>query len=110
MSSALEKIKKFLKLEIERGFDNRAVVGGLDKIIPAWEQEANREGIQPSVIQQILNRLTQYPALSLEQREQIVQEILQIVENASNFTPDFSLNSSDVEKIEYPRWLIIRKK
>ncbi len=103
MSSALEKIKKFLKLEIERGFDNRAVVGGLDKIIPAWEQEANREGIQPSVIQQILNRLTQYPALSFEQREQIVQDILQIVENASNFTPDFSLNSSDVEKIEYPQ-------
>ncbi len=31
MLSAIEKLQKFLKLEIERNFDNRAVVGGLEK-------------------------------------------------------------------------------
>ncbi len=103
MSSALEKIKKFLKLEIEREFDNRAVVGGLEKIIPAWEQEANREGISSWVIKEICDRLVQYPTLSSEQREQIVQEILRITEKASNSTIKLAETSSEVEKIEYPQ-------
>lgn len=78
MSSALEKIKKFLKLESERGFDNRAVVGGLDKIIPAWEQEAIQEGLPASVVSRICEKLAQYPSLNTDQREHTVREILEI--------------------------------
>lgn len=108
MSSALEKIKKFLKLEIERGFDNRAVVGGLDKIIPAWEQEANREGLPAWVIQQICDRLAQYPSLSVELREQIVQEIFEIIERHGNSPATDSFVPPEPEKTDYPPAAIVR--
>ncbi len=103
MSPALEKIKKFLNLEIERGFDNRAVVGGLDKIIPAWEQEAYREGVSSSVVQQICERLSQYPSLSTELREKTVEEIFEIIEDSPNITLEDSPAFPEKEKIDYPQ-------
>jgi ATP-dependent DNA helicase RecG len=45
MLSSIEKLLKFFRLEIERGYDNRAVVGGLDKILPSWENEARSNRI-----------------------------------------------------------------
>ncbi len=103
MSPALEKIKKFLNLEIERGFDNRAVVGGLDKIIPAWQQEAYREGVSSSVVQQICKRLSQYPSLSTELREKTVEEIFEIIEDSPNITLEDSPAFPEKEKIDYPQ-------
>ncbi len=50
MSSSIEKLKKFFKLEIERKYDNRAVVGGLDKILPSWEKEAHSETLSEDFI------------------------------------------------------------
>ena len=46
MPTPIEKLHKFLSLEIDRGYDNRAVVGGLDKILPAWESEARQNGVE----------------------------------------------------------------
>lgn len=102
MSSALEKIKKFLKLEIERGYDNRAVVGGLNKIIPAWEQEAHQEGLPFLVIRQICDKLSQYPSYSTDLREKIVQEILEIAVNSLNFTPETAFSPPHEEEMDYP--------
>ncbi|WP_322793641.1 ATP-dependent DNA helicase RecG [Bellilinea sp.] len=102
MSSALEKIRKFLKLEIERGYDNRAVVGGLDKIIPAWEQEAHQDGLPSTVVRQICDKLSQYPSLSTDLREKIIQEILEIAVNSSNFAPEPAFSPPPGEEIDYP--------
>jgi len=76
MYSAIEKLQKFFNLESERGFDNRAVVGGLDKILPSWEKEALAEGFSPSVIQTISAKLNVYNELSLEGRASTIQDIL----------------------------------
>src|SRR5574340_1167750 len=53
MLSPLEKLKKFLFLESERGFDNRAVVGGLDKILPTWMIDASGSGVPASTVQAV---------------------------------------------------------
>jgi len=45
MLSSTEKIKKFISLEIERGYDNRSVVGGMEKFLPIWRREAPTEGV-----------------------------------------------------------------
>jgi len=34
MPSSIEKLLKILKLEAELGYENRAVVGGLEKFLP----------------------------------------------------------------------------
>ncbi len=57
MLSSVEKLQKFIKLEIERGYDNRAVVGGLDKILPSWESEARSNQLSEDIIQTVITGL-----------------------------------------------------
>ena len=64
MKPSLEKIQKFIKLEAERGYDNKAVVGGLDKIYTAWQAEARAEGLAEESIQAVGARLRDYNALT----------------------------------------------
>ena len=78
MPSSLEKLQKFLRLEAERGYDNRAVVGGLNKILPAWENDARKENLNETLLQAVTSRLNQYPELNLQQRATTVRELLEI--------------------------------
>lgn len=64
MIPSLQKLHKFIKLEAERGYDNRAIVGGLDRILDWWELEARNEGLSEEMIQLIQLRLRDYPRLS----------------------------------------------
>ena len=64
MKPSIQKLQKFLKLEAERGYDNRAVVGGLDKIIDLWESEARADEVPEDLIQAVTLRLRDYPNLS----------------------------------------------
>ncbi len=76
MASSIDKLHKFFKLEAERGYDNRAVVGGLDKILPSWEREAVEQKIDPELIESIREDLTRYRDLSPEDRAQVINGLL----------------------------------
>ena len=45
MKNSIRKLQKFFKLEAQRGYDNRAVMGGLEDMLAPWEGEAKSEGI-----------------------------------------------------------------
>ena len=75
MKASLEKIYKFFKLETERGFDNRAVLGGLEKAFTTWETEARIENIPEDLIQAIGERLQGYHRLSETSRQEALQGI-----------------------------------
>jgi hypothetical protein len=62
----IEKLQKFFKLEAERGYDNRAVVGGLDKVLPAWLKEAEAAKLDESLLASVSTRLAQYGDLEPE--------------------------------------------
>ena len=64
MKSSLQKLQKILKLEADRGYDNRAVLGGLEKILPGWEAEARSEGITENLTQIVTTHLRDYGRLS----------------------------------------------
>jgi hypothetical protein len=72
MKQSLHKLQKFLELEIERGYDNRAVVGGLDRILDSWEMEARADGLTEDLIQAISVRLRDYPRLSETSRKEAI--------------------------------------
>ncbi|MBI9051285.1 MAG: ATP-dependent DNA helicase RecG [Anaerolineaceae bacterium] len=76
MSSSTEKLKKFFKLEIERKYDNRAVVGGLDKILPSWEKEARSESLRKEFINRIREKLVEYSKLDISNRGALLTELL----------------------------------
>jgi len=75
MQDIIFKLENIFKLEIKRGFDNRAVVGGLDKVAPIWEKEAKSQKIPDGLIQNISNGLSNYPTLSVEERKVILSNI-----------------------------------
>jgi len=79
MASSFDKLQKFIRLEIERKYDNRAVVGGLDKILPIWENEARQNGISEDLVTQISNKLTTYPGLDQAGRTGALDEVLNLI-------------------------------
>ncbi len=76
MLSSVDKIQKFFKLEIERGYDNRAVVGGLDKILPAWESEARANRLDEEHIRAVIDGLSAYHLLEPEQRAETLSQLM----------------------------------
>ena len=81
MNPALEKLLKFFKLEAERGYDNKAVVGGLDKMLETWSREAAAAGLESSVVEVVSTRLASYPALSPKSREETLRGIWRRVQS-----------------------------
>ncbi|MCJ7531406.1 MAG: hypothetical protein MUO64_10300, partial [Anaerolineales bacterium] len=75
MKASLEKLYKFFKLETERGFDNRAVLGGLEKAFSAWETEARIENIPEDLLLAVGERLQGYHRLSEASRQEALQGI-----------------------------------
>jgi ATP-dependent DNA helicase RecG len=73
MKPSLLKLQKFFKLEAERGYDNRAVVGGLDRILSSWEAEARVENLPEDLIQAVSSRLRDYPTLSESSRAESLE-------------------------------------
>jgi ATP-dependent DNA helicase RecG len=78
MQPSIEKILKFLKLEIERGYDNRAVVGGLERVLPIWETEARLEKIPEDTIIKTRELIAEYTLNSTqEERAQTIKTLWQ---------------------------------
>jgi ATP-dependent DNA helicase RecG len=72
MQLPIEKLAKFLRLEANRGFDNRAVFGGLQNMLEPWKKEAQENRIPQQVIEVVLSRLRDYPKLSPQSRREVL--------------------------------------
>jgi len=82
MLSAIEKLLKFMRLEVDRGYDNRAVVGGLNKVLPWWEPEARASGMDAGLLERVVEQLNAYPGYSLEDRAACLNDLLNELEAA----------------------------
>ena len=69
MLSAKEKLLKFISLELNRGCDNRAVVGGMNRFLPVWNKESGADEISPEQDDAVRAYLTSYEAMDLTERE-----------------------------------------
>jgi ATP-dependent DNA helicase RecG len=91
MLSSIEKIRKFLKLEADRGFDNKAVLGGLNKVVPAWETEARNQKVEPNLIQEVVSRLGGYQLLDTPARQETINYLLEVLQD---YQPDLGESAS----------------
>lgn len=80
MKPSIEKIVKFFNLEAERGFDNRAVLGGLDQIREHWEAEARSDNIPESIISLVSSRIKDYSHISQKSREESLNGLLKRIQ------------------------------
>lgn len=70
MKPSLIKLQKFFKLEAERGYDDRAVLGGLSGMLETWEAEARLDDLPEELISAVLVRLRDYHRLSQASRQE----------------------------------------
>lgn len=106
MFSQFDKIQKFFTLEISRGFDNKAVVGGLDKMIPFWEQIAHQQNVNADLIQSFIQKVNEYQNLSPDQRKSAIDELNQILETCKTFelqkSPSLE-NDAKISQLQKPQ-------
>jgi len=73
MQYSINKLQKYFKHEHENGYSNKAVIGGLAKILDFWESEARNEGVPEDVIALVSNRLRDYHRLSPQSRAETLK-------------------------------------
>ena len=79
MKPSIEKLRKFFRLEADRGYDNKAVMGGLSNILSAWELDAREDQLPEQIIQAVISRLRDYHHLSEDSREVVLKGVWQRV-------------------------------
>jgi len=79
MTAAFETLGKILRLEQEQGFNNKAVIGGLEALARTWPVEAVKETPATTpVVEQIVALLRDYGSLSdLAARQERVAQIME---------------------------------
>ncbi len=74
-SHTRKTLRKILALEREQGYQNRSVIGGLERLVPFWRREASSE--DQELVEEIAALLQSYPALKdRQERAKVVEEIL----------------------------------
>ena len=83
MKPSLNKLHKFFKLEAERNYDNRAVVGGLERMLEPWRAEAIAEGLPPELIEAVVSRLRDYTKLTPNSRAEVLEGVWRRIQRES---------------------------
>ncbi|MGQ0601273.1 MAG: hypothetical protein ACT4QE_06195, partial [Anaerolineales bacterium] len=79
MLSSLAQLQKYLSAEISLKYSNKAVIGGLPKMLTFWEPNAKRDGLDADAIDGIVARINGYPDLPQEKRAGAVAELLNLI-------------------------------
>jgi ATP-dependent DNA helicase RecG len=96
MKPSIQKLQKFFKLEAERGYDDRAVVGGLERMLGPWEAEARVDGLDEDVIAAVVTRLRDYHRLSPTSRQEVLQGLWRRLQRGSE--PEAPPSPAEVEE------------
>lgn len=81
MKSSIEKLQKFFKLEADRDYDNKAVMGGLANMLSSWEAEARADELSEELVQAVATRLRDYNRLTPESRKDILKGLWNRIRN-----------------------------
>ncbi len=82
MQRATEKLYKIFKLEAEFGYANKAVVGGIQKLIDTWVSEARADGLSEDKIQGVIAILNRYASRDVQDRVKSLRQIGDILDIA----------------------------
>src|SRR5688572_7695906 len=84
MHPALDQLQKVLHLEAQNGYPNKAIIGGLPKMLSFWEPTARRGGLEPAIIGAIVEQIRAYPDQAEAERAAAVQAMLGLIREADN--------------------------
>ena len=95
MFASIEKLTKFLLLEIDRQYDNRSVFGGLEKICAGWKTEALIQGAPTDLVNEICKILANYPFLDQTGRKDSIKKIFEILKHTGNLEKNPNLKYAE---------------
>ncbi|MBA3072823.1 MAG: ATP-dependent DNA helicase RecG [Anaerolineae bacterium] len=100
MPTSLDKIRKILMLEVQNKYANRAIIGGLEKFLPALRPELIKEGISEELKSNIESYFAAYSRSSVEDRERSTKDILLLLGEETS-TPTTTYDKSTLSKPQY---------
>jgi ATP-dependent DNA helicase RecG len=77
----IEHLTKILQTEAQRGYDNKSILGGLDKLANFWPTKAQQAGVDSTLITELTIWLQTYPQLGLAERQIELQGWLEALKN-----------------------------
>ena len=83
MHASFIELQKFIKLEVKKGFSNKAIVGGFESMIPTWQERSLQAGADTKMVEEIGTLFEPYPASDVETRKQILRSVLEIIKQPS---------------------------
>jgi ATP-dependent DNA helicase RecG len=75
MQASITTLLKLLRLESSRGYDDKAMFGGLQKMLDFWVPEARNEKIPEEIIQSVIKCMNSYHNLDSEGRSEALREL-----------------------------------
>jgi len=79
MIPSLDKLSRMLSLETEQGYENKAVIGGLDRVLSWWPRQASKECPLPEqrvIVDRVIDLISDYGTLDgRAEREKAVADI-----------------------------------
>src|SRR3990172_13274414 len=73
MANPFDILRGMLRNENTRGYDNRTVSGGLDKYIPAFEQQARKASFDEALIAEVAAWIRDYGTPTPEKRAEAIK-------------------------------------
>jgi ATP-dependent DNA helicase RecG len=91
MLSSIDKLLKILTLEAQQfKFTDRAIIGGIEKFLPAWLHEAAADKVPAEVLQDIETALSAYSDVSVSERYEKTIKLIEVVKAAYPNEPKVS--------------------
>lgn len=83
MLSSIDKLLKILTLEAQQfKFTDRAIIGGIEKFLPAWLHEAAADNVPAEVLQNIETALAAYSEVSIPERYEKTIKLIEVIKAA----------------------------
>lgn len=93
MAHSIEKLRKILRLEVtDHHYKNKAIIGGIARLIPNWEDEARRDNLSPDLITEISEQLQAYDQLDFPGRQNAIRHLLSLLQADNGELPPPSQN------------------
>ena len=80
MASISEKYAKIFRLEAAKGYQDKAVMGGLQRLTAAWISDAREAGLSEKLIAEIAGKIGNYHEQSAAVRRQTLMEISSLLQ------------------------------
>jgi ATP-dependent DNA helicase RecG len=82
MSSPFETLYKMLSQEKNTGFQNKAIIGGVERVPDTWAVNAVTEVGTPEerrLIERLVGMMRRYPSLEVDERATLIEEVLSLI-------------------------------